>query len=94
MKVGPILIDRAAREVTLGGAAVSLTAKEFSLLAHLCERRGKVVSRDELLKRVWGNRYEGGARTVDIHVRRVRAKLGEMGDLIETVRNVGYKLRA
>jgi DNA-binding winged helix-turn-helix (wHTH) protein len=93
MKVGAILIDRAAREVTLGGAAVSLTAKEFSLLAHLCERRGKVVSREELLKRVWGNRYEGGARTVDIHVRRLRAKLGSALPLT-TLRGSGYKLEA
>ena len=93
MKVGNILIDRAAREVTLGGAAVSLTAKEFSLLAYLCERRGKVVSRDELLKRVWGNRYEGGARTVDIHVRRLRAKLGSALPLA-TLRGSGYKLTA
>jgi DNA-binding winged helix-turn-helix (wHTH) protein len=93
MKVGAMLIDRAAREVTLGGAAVSLTAKEFSLLAYLCERRGKVVSRDELLKRVWGNRYEGGARTVDIHVRRLRAKLGSALPLA-TLRGSGYKLEA
>ena len=93
MKVGNLLIDRAAREVTLGGAAVSLTAKEFSLLAYLCERRGKVVSRDELLKRVWGNRYEGGARTVDIHVRRLRAKLGSALPLA-TLRGSGYKLTA
>lgn len=93
MKVGNLLIDRAAREVTLGGAAVSLTAKEFSLLAYLCEHRGKVVSRDELLKRVWGNRYEGGARTVDIHVRRLRAKLGSALPLA-TLRGSGYKLTA
>ena len=93
MKVGAILIDRAAREVTLGGAAVSLTAKEFSLLAYLCERRGKVVSREELLRRVWGNRYEGGARTVDIHVRRLRAKLGAALPLA-TLRGSGYKLTA
>ena len=93
MKVGAMLIDRAAREVTLGGAAVSLTAKEFSLLAYLCERRGKVVSREELLRRVWGNRYEGGARTVDIHVRRLRAKLGSALPLT-TLRGSGYKLEA
>ncbi|MEP7124683.1 MAG: response regulator transcription factor [Byssovorax sp.] len=93
MKVGAILIDRAAREVTLGGAAVSLTAKEFSLLAYLCERRGKVVSREELLKRVWRSDYEGGARTVDIHVRRLRAKLGSALPLA-TLRGSGYKLEA
>ncbi len=91
MKVYSIVVDRAAHEVLLGGASVTLTAKEFSLLAYLCERRGKVVSREELLRRVWGNRYEGGARTVDIHVRRLRAKLGQALPLA-TRRGSGYKL--
>src|SRR5580704_11181973 len=91
MKVGSIVIDRAAREVRRDGACVQLTAKEFALLAYLCERRGKVVSREELLRRVWGNRYEGGARTVDIHVRRLRAKLGQALPL-STLRGSGYKL--
>jgi DNA-binding response OmpR family regulator len=91
MKVGSIVIDRAAHEVLLDGASVQLTAKEFALLAYLAERRGKVVSRDELLRRVWGNRYEGGARTVDIHVRRLRAKLGSALPLT-TLRGSGYKL--
>ena len=62
------------------------------MLAFLCERRGKVLSREQLLARVWGNRYEGGPRTVDIHVRRLRAKLGEALPL-ETLRGSGYKLR-
>ncbi len=91
MKVGAIVIDRAARDVTVGGASVSFTAKEFALLAYLAERRGKVVSRGELLRKVWGSRYEGGERTVDIHVRRLRAKLGEALPLV-TLRGAGYKL--
>jgi DNA-binding response OmpR family regulator len=91
MKVGAIVIDRAARDVTVGGASVAFTAKEFALLAYLAERRGKVVSRAELLRRVWGARYEGGERTVDIHVRRLRAKLGEALPLV-TLRGAGYKL--
>src|SRR5580692_2502933 len=91
MKVGSIVVDRAAHEVLLDGASVSLTAKEFALLAYLAAHRGKVVSRDELLRRVWGNRYEGGARTVDVHVRRLRAKLGAALPL-ETLRGSGYKL--
>lgn len=91
-KVGPILIDKAAHEVTIHGRPVTLTAKEFALLAYLCERRGKVLSRDHLLARVWGNRYDGGPRTVDIHVRRLRAKLGQALPL-ETLRGSGYKLR-
>jgi DNA-binding response OmpR family regulator len=79
--------------VFVDGRPIALTAKEFALLAYLCERRGKVLSREHLLARVWGNRYEGGPRTVDIHVRRLRAKLGEALPL-ETLRGSGYKLRA
>lgn len=92
-KVGALVVDKAAHDVTLGGRPISLTAKEFALLAYLCERRGKVLSRDHLLARVWGNRYDGGPRTVDIHVRRLRAKLGDALPL-ETLRGSGYKLRA
>jgi DNA-binding response OmpR family regulator len=93
MKVGALVIDRAAHDVSLGGMHVALTAKEFALLAYLCERRGKVVSRGELLRRVWGSSYEGGARTVDIHVRRLRAKLGPALPLV-TLRGAGYRLEA
>lgn len=93
IKVGDIVIDRAAREVAMAGRAVQLTAKEFALLAYLAERRGRVVSRDELLARVWGTMYEGGARTVDIHITRLRAKLGEGLPLL-TLRGAGYKLVA
>mgnify|MGYP001168759092 CR=1 FL=1 len=92
-KVGPIVIDKAGHEVSVQGRPVQLTAKEFALLAYMCERRGKVLSRDHLLARVWGNRYDGGPRTVDIHVRRLRAKLGDALPL-ETLRGSGYKLRA
>ncbi len=92
-KVGGLVIDKAGHEVTVNGRAAQLTAKEFALLAYLCERRGKVLSRDHLLARVWGNRYEGGPRTVDIHVRRLRAKLGDALPL-ETLRGSGYKLRS
>ena len=93
LKVGDIVVDKAAREVMAKGRPVLLTAKEFALLAFLCERRGKALSRDQLLAKVWGARYEGGPRTVDIHVRRLRAKLGEEFPL-ETLRGAGYKLRA
>lgn len=92
-KVGDIVVDRAGHEVIVRGRAVGLTAKEFALLAYLCERRGKVLTRDHLLARVWGGRYDGGARTVDIHVRRLRAKLGDALPL-ETLRGSGYKLSA
>jgi len=93
LKVGGIVIDKAGHDVSVGGRPVQLTAKEFALLAYLSERRGKVLSREHLLARVWGNRYEGGPRTVDIHVRRLRAKLGDALPL-ETLRGSGYKLRA
>jgi DNA-binding response OmpR family regulator len=92
-KVGDLVIDRSAHEVSCGGVVVGLTAREFALLAYLGERRGRVVSRDELLRKVWGGGYEGGARTVDIHVRRLRAKLGRALDL-RTYRGAGYKLAA
>ncbi len=91
VKMGPLVIDRSAHEACLDGQPVSLTAKEFALLSYLCERRGKVVSRDELLRRVWGNRYEGGPRTVDIHVTRLRTKFGSALPLV-TLRGAGYKL--
>ena len=92
-KVAGIVVDKAGHEVYVDGRSVQLTAKEFALLAYLCERRGKVLSREHLLARVWGNRYEGGPRTVDIHVRRLRAKLGAALPL-ETLRGSGYKLRS
>lgn len=93
VKLGEIYVDRSAREVTKGGSVISLTAREFDLLAYLAEQRGKVVSRAELLERVWGATYEGGARTIDIHVRRLRAKLGAELDLV-TFRGAGYRLGA
>jgi DNA-binding winged helix-turn-helix (wHTH) protein len=93
LKVGDLVVDRAAHEVSVEGRRVTLTAKEFALLGFLAQNRGRVFSRETLLARVWGSRYEGGARTVDIHVRRLRAKLGDALPL-ETLRGAGYKLRA
>ncbi|HEY8078658.1 MAG TPA: response regulator transcription factor [Labilithrix sp.] len=93
LKVGRLVVDRAAHEVLADGRAIVLTAKEFALLAFLAQNRGRVFSRETLLSRVWGARYEGGARTVDIHVRRLRMKLGEAFPL-ETLRGAGYKLRS
>jgi DNA-binding winged helix-turn-helix (wHTH) protein len=93
LKIGALLVDRAAHEVSVEGRRVTLTAKEFALLAFLAANRGRVFSRETLLARVWGSRYEGGARTVDIHVRRLRAKVGDALPL-ETLRGAGYKLRA
>jgi TldD protein len=91
LKIGTMVIDRSAREVHVEGRPITLTTKEFSLLAYLSENRGRVKSREQLLARVWGASYEGGPRTVDIHVRRLRAKLGNAFPL-QTVRGAGYKL--
>lgn len=93
VKMGGLVIDRAAREVTKSGELIVLTAREFDLLSYLADHRGKVVSRTELLERVWGASYEGGPRTIDIHVRRLRAKLGVELDLT-TFRRSGYRLGA
>ncbi|MGH7438472.1 MAG: winged helix-turn-helix domain-containing protein [Polyangiaceae bacterium] len=93
LKIGTLVIDRAAHDVSVDGRHVILTAKEFALIAFLAGNRGRVFSREALLARVWGSRYEGGARTVDIHVRRLRAKLGDALPL-DTLRGAGYKLRA
>ena len=92
-KLGSIVIDKAAHEVTVDGRKTVLTAKEFALLAYLTANRGRVCSRETLLARVWGRNYEGGPRTVDIHVRRLRAKLGTALPL-ETLRGAGYKVTA
>ncbi len=92
-KVGGLLVDRVAHEVTVEGRSITLTAKEFALVSFLAAHRGRVFSREALLARVWGRGYSGGPRTVDIHVRRLRAKIGEALPL-ETMRGAGYKMRA
>lgn len=95
IKLDELVIDLAGHEARLGGRKLELTHQEFELLKFLAQHRGRAFTREQLLERVWGYRYAGGTRTVDIHVRRVRAKLGPaLGGLIETVRNLGYKLRA
>ncbi len=94
VKIGPLRIDVAGREVSVDGRRVDLTNQEFSLLQFLSSNRGRVYSRDQLLARVWGVDYYGGSRTVDIHVRRLRMKLGHGAKPLETVRGVGYKMKA
>ncbi|HZS41551.1 MAG TPA: response regulator transcription factor [Polyangia bacterium] len=95
LKVDDLHIDLAGYEVHLRDRKLELTHQEFELLKFLAQHRGKVWTREQLLSKVWGYRYFGGTRTVDIHVRRLRAKLGSPADqLIETVRNVGYKMRS
>jgi len=93
VKIGNVMLDIAAHEVMVDGRGVTLTHQEFALLRFLASNRGRVFSRQQLLERVWGVDYYGGSRTVDIHVRRLRMKLGEDNVPIETVRGVGYKLK-
>jgi two-component system phosphate regulon response regulator PhoB len=90
---GPLIIDRASHRVTLEGEELQLTATEFKLLSMLVERRGRVQTRPQLLEAVWDAQPDIQTRTVDMHVQRLRAKLGELGDLIETVRGFGYRFR-
>ena len=95
IKVEHLLIDLAGYEAHYHGRSLDLTHQEFELLSFLAQHRGRVFTRDQLLQKVWGYDYAGSTRTVDIHVRRIRAKLGPTaGGLIETVRHVGYKMRA
>ncbi|MBI4503825.1 MAG: response regulator [Gemmatimonadetes bacterium] len=93
LAVGPVSIDRAAHRVTVGGTEIELTATEYKLLFTLAERRGRVQSRAHLLETVWEAHPNIQTRTVDMHVQRLRAKLGEAGELIETVRGFGYRFR-
>ncbi len=89
---GEVTIDDAAYTAKVGNRTLDLTFKEFELLKYLAQHPGRVFTRDQLLKEVWGYDYFGGTRTVDVHVRRLRAKLGvEHEQLIGTVRNVGYR---
>jgi two-component system, OmpR family, alkaline phosphatase synthesis response regulator PhoP len=92
MSYGPILVDTERHVVTASGQDIALTAKEFLLLAYLLQHRGRVLSRDVLLTDVWGYRYTGGTRTVDVHVRRLREKLPVLVDGLVTVKQFGYKL--
>jgi DNA-binding response OmpR family regulator len=90
---GDVELDRKARTATVAGAEVELTAREFDLLWHLAARPGIVVTRTQLLERVWGISFPGGTRTVDVHVGQLRRKLGRP-KLIRTVRGAGYKVVA
>jgi DNA-binding response OmpR family regulator len=92
VRLGPIVLDVDAYRATVDGRPFDLTFKEFELLRFLAERPGRVFTRPALMREVWGYDFYGGTRTVDVHVRRLRAKLGpEHEGLIETVRGVGYR---
>jgi DNA-binding response OmpR family regulator len=86
-----VVIDESSYSAKVHGKPLDLTYKEFELLKFLAQHPGRVFSRDQLLSEVWGYDYFGGSRTVDVHIRRLRAKLGDLEGLISTVRNVGYR---
>ena len=92
IRLGSLVMDLERHTVVDGGQEVKLTAKEFLLLQYLLQHRGRVLSRDVLLGDVWGYRYTGGTRTVDVHVRRLREKLPVLVDALVTVKQFGYKL--
>lgn len=94
LAIGVLKIDRSAMSVAVDGRAVELTPTEFKLLLTLAERRGRVQGRAHLLETVWDAAPDIQTRTVDMHVQRLRTKLGVAGDMIETVRGFGYRLRA
>ena len=91
--VGPLELWPSRRTATLDGEPLSLTMREFDLLSFLMCSPGEVFSREALLRRVWGWDFDGGSRTVDVHVQTIRSKLGDHADLIQTVRGVGYRLK-
>ena len=94
LRFADVEIDPASYRITAGGTEVALTKKEFDILAHLAGRAGKVVTREALLDALWGDDVHVVDRTVDVHIRKIREKLGERADWIETVKGVGYRIRA
>jgi two-component system phosphate regulon response regulator PhoB len=93
IQIGGLLMDVEKHHVSVNKKSIPLTHTEFKLLLELASKRGRVYTRENLLDRVWGYTYEGYARTVDTHIRRLREKLGMMGEYIETIRGVGYRFR-
>ncbi|MGN0777539.1 MAG: winged helix-turn-helix domain-containing protein [Aristaeellaceae bacterium] len=94
LTLGDVVLDRARHRVTAGGQEVVLTHMEFELLAFLMRHAGRAVTREVLLDDVWGMAYAGDTRTVDVHIRTLRQKLGDSGSMIATVRGVGYRMEA
>ena len=91
IEAGGIVMDKSAHTVTVDGNAVDLSVKEYDLLQHFLENQGKALSRESILTSVWNYDYFGDARTIDTHVKKLRAKLGEKGDYIKTIWGMGYK---
>lgn len=91
-QIGPICVDLSKHSVKVNGESVALTFKEFELLCYLMENEGIVLTRDQLLSKIWGYDFDGETRTVDVHIRTLRQKLGTASSYIETIRGVGYKM--
>ena len=91
LELGKITVYPSKHEVFADGSKVMLTLKEYDMLILLMKHRGEVFSRDDLLKEIWGYDFAGESRTVDVHIRTLRQKLGDCGDIIQTIRGVGYK---
>ena len=91
-RVGCLYVCPDKHIVTVNGRSIALTLKEFEMLCMLLKNRNVVLTRDQILNKIWGYSFDGESRTVDVHVRTLRQKLGEAGDLIETVRGIGYKI--
>ncbi len=92
LSAGGICIDQSAHSVTIDGTPIELSYKEFELLTYFMENRGIALSREKILNHVWNYDYYGDARTIDTHVKKLRSKMGEKGDLIKTIWGMGYKL--
>lgn len=90
--LGPLVVSEVGHSVTVNGESVTLTLKEFELLCMLMKNQNMVLTRDIIHERIWGYSFDGESRTVDVHIRTLRQKLGEAGSLIETIRGVGYKI--
>ena len=92
MELGGIVLDQIAHVVTIDGKNIDLSYKEFELLTYFMENKGIALSREKILNNVWNYDYFGDARTIDTHVKKLRSKMGEKGDLIKTIWGMGYKL--
>ena len=92
METSGVHIDVKKHQVTVDGREITLTLKEFELLEKLMRNQGIVLTRDQLLTEIWGYDFDGETRTVDVHIRTLRQKLGEKGEIIQTVRGVGYRV--
>ena len=90
--IGPLFLNPDKHIIQVDGQDVALTLKEFQLLCYLIRNKGNVMTRDQILQEIWGYEFDGENRTVDVHIRTLRSKLGRAGDLVETVRGIGYRI--